>query len=70
VSANPRFITADTTVSWGQPGCLVFLRRGTVLDVVPGGQLETAIGAGSLSGIIPAGQRGDGTCLSRAAQAN
>ena len=72
MSANPRCVTTSpgVYVSWGEPGCAFFLRCGLVLDVVPGSALEGAIGPANLSGVIPADRRGDGTCLSRAAQAN
>jgi hypothetical protein len=55
MSQNPRQVTTapGITVAWGQPGCSFFLRWGTMLDVVPGTKLETAIGSGNLSGVIP-----------------
>jgi len=45
MSASPRFVTAPAgvTVAWGEPGWSFFLRFGTVLDVVPGSVLETAL---------------------------
>ena len=43
------------TLPWGQPGCVFWLRPGTVLDCLPGGRLEAAIIAagGALSPVIP-----------------
>jgi hypothetical protein len=41
-------------VPWGQPGCTIFMRWGTAVDVTPGSQLEAAIGASNLSAVIPA----------------
>jgi hypothetical protein len=59
-------------VSWG--GVAFFHRRGTVVDVVPGSQLETAYGASNLSAVIPAGDPSRSPeaapCLSEEALAN
>jgi hypothetical protein len=75
VSQYPRRVLTDTWVQWdkhanGVP-VTTFTRHGTVVDVVPSSLLEAAYGgSGNLSGVIPVSQRGDGTTMSRAAQAN
>jgi hypothetical protein len=74
VSQYPRTVLTDTAVAWDPHSNgaqrATFTRHGTVVDVVPGSALEAAYGPASLSGVIPVSQRGDGTTLSRAAQAN
>ncbi len=54
MSQYPRIITTGVTLPWGQPGCVFWLRPGTVLDAIPGGKLEAAITAagGALSPVI------------------
>jgi hypothetical protein len=50
VSQHPRRLLSDTSVSWppGSPALLV--RRGSLIDVLPGSALETAYGgAGNLA---------------------
>ena len=74
MSQYPRRVLTDISVTWdshanGVP-LTTFTRHGTVADVVPGSALEAAYGNGNLSSVIPVSQRGDGTTLSRAAQAN
>ena len=75
MSQYQRCVLADTTVGWDPHANgaqrATFARHGTVVDIVPGSALEAAYGGtGNLSGVIPVSQRGDGTTLSRAAQAN
>ncbi len=75
MSQYPRYITAapGVTVAWGEQGCSFFLRFATVLDVVPGSTLESAIGTANLSGVIPLVKRspdGGGEVLSKAALSN
>jgi hypothetical protein len=77
MSTSPRFVTAPAgvTVAWGEAGCSFFLRFGTVLDVVPGSALETAIGSGNRSAVISVSDPrrsldGGGPNLSKAALAN
>jgi len=75
MSQNPQRVLSDIEVTWdahanGVP-VTTFVRHGTVADLVPGSALASAYGgSGNLSGVIPVSQRGDGTTLSRAAQAN
>lgn len=75
MSQYPRCVLTDVSVVWdkhanGVP-VTTFARHGTVADIEPGSALELAYGGtGNLSGVIPVSQRGDGTTLSRAAQAN
>lgn len=75
MSAYPRRVLTDTSVSWDPHANgaqrATFTRHGTVLDVEPGSALEAAYGgSGNLSGVIPVSQRGDGTNLDRAAVSN
>ncbi len=72
MSAYPRQVLTDIYVTWGLPRDLpLFVRRGTVVDVAPGSQLEQAYGgSGNLSGVILASQRGNEQCLSKATLAN
>ena len=75
MSQYPRTVLADTIVAWDPHANgaqrTTFARKGTVVDIPPGSALEQAYGGpGNLSGVIPLGSRGDGTVLSRAAQAN
>ena len=75
MSQYPRRVLTDTAVAWDPHANgaqrATFARHGTVVDIVPGSALEAAYGGtGNLSGVIPVSQRGDGTTLSRAAQAN
>jgi hypothetical protein len=75
MSQNPQRVLTDVTVTWdphanGQPRT-TFVRHGTVVDIVPGSALAGAYGGtGNLSGVIPASQRGDESCLSSAAVSN
>jgi hypothetical protein len=50
VSANARRVTADLQLSWppGNTTVPLYVRRGTLVDVVPGSALEAAYGAGNL----------------------
>jgi hypothetical protein len=75
LSQYPQRILTDITVTWGSHASgapvTVFTRHGTVVDIVPGSALAAAYGgAGNLSGVIPASQRGSDTCLSKAAVSN
>ena len=75
MSQFPQRVLADITVAWdahanGVP-VNTFVRHGTVVDIVPSSPLASAYGgSGNLSGVIPVSQRGDGTCLSKAAVSN
>jgi hypothetical protein len=74
MSQYPRRVLSDITVSWdrhanGVP-LATFTRHGTVADIVPGSLLEAAYGQANLSGVIPASQRGNEQCCSRAAVSN
>jgi hypothetical protein len=75
LSQNPQRVLTDTTVVWdkhanGVP-VTTFVRHGTVADILPGSPLAAAYGgAGNLSGVIPASQRGNAACLSKAAASN
>ena len=46
MSANPRVVLAEVSYSWD--GGTWTLPAGMILDVPPGGPLESAIGAGNL----------------------
>jgi hypothetical protein len=75
VSQSPRYVTASPGVSFTWDGNPRFLRFGAVLDCPVGSALESAIGAGNLSGVIPASDprrspNGGGPDLSKAALAN
>jgi hypothetical protein len=64
VSQYPQRVLADVSVAWDPHanGAVrtTFARHGTVADIVPGSALALAYGGPSnLSGVIPAGQRGD-----------
>jgi len=75
MSQYPQRVLTDTSVTWDAhangAARATFTRHGTVVDIAPGGLLELAYGgAGNLSGVIPASQCGDGSCLDRAAVSN
>jgi len=79
VSLFPRIVLTDVYVSWDPHSNgaerTTFTRKGTVVDIPPGSQLEQAYGgAGNLSAVIPPGdwRRSDysASVFSRAAQAN
>lgn len=74
MSQYPRRLLAGTSVSWDPAANGMvnrrFFRAGTIADIMPGSALEAAYGAGALSGVIPAGQMGDGTSLSKEAISN
>ena len=55
MSANPRVVLTDVYVTSDRCGTLpLFVRHGTVVDIVPGSALETAYGgAGNLSPAAP-----------------
>jgi hypothetical protein len=55
VSAYPRRVLASVWVSSDGGRTSVFVKDGSVVDIVPGSQLEAAYGAGNLSAVIPAG---------------
>jgi hypothetical protein len=75
MSQCPQRVLADVAVTWdshanGAP-VTTFVRHGTVADIAPGSALSAAYGgAGNLSGVIPASQRGNEACCSRAAVSN
>jgi hypothetical protein len=75
MSQFPQRVLTDVTVVWdkhanGAP-VTTFVRHGTVADLVPGSALSAAYGgSGNLSGVIPVSQRGNESCLSRAAVSN
>jgi hypothetical protein len=75
MSQFPQRVLTDITVSWdkhadGTP-VTVFVRHGTVVDIVPGSALAAAYGgSGNLSGVIPVSQRGNEQCLSKACVSN
>jgi hypothetical protein len=74
MSQFPRRVLTDTSVSWDPHANgaerSTFTRHGTVVDVVPGSELEAAYGDGNLTGVIPVGQRGDDVSLSHQAVSN
>jgi hypothetical protein len=53
MSQFPRRVLTLTLVSWG--GSSTFVRPGTVVDIKPGTQLETAYGGPGNLGALPAG---------------
>jgi hypothetical protein len=55
VSAYPRRVLTSVLVSNDGGRTSVFVREGTVADIVPGSQLEADYGVGNLSAVIPAG---------------
>jgi len=74
LSQYPRRVLTDTTVAWDPHANgaqrATFARHGTVVDIVPGSALEAAYGSVNLSGVIPLSQRGNESCLSKAAASN
>lgn len=42
MAASPRVVAGDVTVNWD--GVLTFVKRGTIVDIPPGGPLEAAYG--------------------------
>jgi hypothetical protein len=46
MSQNPRIVLTDTYVPWPSSQYPVFIKRGTIVDIVPGSALETAYGGG------------------------
>lgn len=75
MSQFPQRILTDIRVTWGSHASgapvTTFVRHGTVVDIPPGSALAAAYGGQqNLSGVIPVSQRGNGPCLSRAAQSN
>jgi hypothetical protein len=74
MSQFPRRVLTDTDVSWDPHANgaerSTFTRHGTVVDVVPGSELEAAYGDGNLSGVIPVAARGQGDSLSKACVTN
>lgn len=75
MSQFPQRVLSDIEVTWdahanGVP-VTTFVRHGTVADLVPGSALAGAYGGpGNLSGVIPLSQRGNESCLSKAAASN
>jgi hypothetical protein len=74
MSQYPRRVLTDTAVSWDRHSNgaerVTFVRHGSVVDIVPGSALEAAYGQQSLSDVIPASQRGNESCLSKACVSN
>jgi hypothetical protein len=77
VSQYPRRVLTSVYVTWDKCGTLpLFVRAGTVADIVPGSALESAYGGtGNLSPVIPPSdpKRGDeqgSQTLSKAALSN
>lgn len=75
MSQYPQRVLTDVSVTWGSHAngapLDTWTRHGTVVDIVPGSALASAYGgSGNLSGIIPASQRGNESCLSKAAVSN
>lgn len=74
MSQFPRRVLADTDVSWDLHANgaerATFTRCGTVVDVVPGSELEQAYGDSNLSDVIPVTARGGDASLSHAAVSN
>jgi len=43
---------AHERVSWGEPGCTIYIKGGSIADIVPGSVLEAAYGgAGNLEDV-------------------
>ena len=75
MSAYPQRVLTDMTVIWDPHANgaerTTFVKHGTVVDLVPGSALAAAYGGtGNLSGVIPLSQRGNESCLSKAAVSN
>jgi hypothetical protein len=71
VSQYQRVVLADIAVIWGEPGCSVYVKRGTMVDIIPGSQLETAYGGPSnLRTPSAAELEGDQSVIDRSALAN
>jgi hypothetical protein len=74
MSQYPRRVLTDIAVAWDPHANgaerATFTRHGTVVDVVPGSELEQAYGDSNLSGVIPVAGRGDDVNLSHAAVSN
>jgi hypothetical protein len=70
MSQYPRRVLSDLTLMQGSWPW--FVRRGTVVDVVPGSQLEAWYGPSNLSPVITGPSRSPeaAPCLSREALAN
>ena len=58
MSQYPRRVLANMSVTNDSGRTSVFVRAGSVVDIKPGSQLEGFYGAGNLSAVIPAGNRG------------
>lgn len=74
MSQYPRRVLTGTWVTWdpGASGAVNrrYFRPGTVADIIPGSRLEAAWGPANLSGVIPAGQRGDESAVDHSAVSN
>jgi hypothetical protein len=75
MSQCPQRVLTDVTVTWDAHANgaqrTTFVKHGTVVDITPGSALSAAYGGpGNLSGVIPASQRGNESCLSKAAVSN
>ncbi len=57
MSQYPRRVLSSFYLIWDVHGAVLplFVRAGTVVDVVPGSKLEAAYGSGNLSPVIPPG---------------
>jgi hypothetical protein len=53
MSSYPRRVTSPVQVSWGEPGCSIWVRAGSAVDVPPGSALEAAYGASNLEPLPP-----------------
>jgi len=52
VSQYPRLVITSVTVTNDGGRTSVLVRKGSVVDIVPGSQLEAAYGAQNLSGVL------------------
>lgn len=51
MAASPRMLSTTVTITWD--GAVQRLTRGTIIDIPPGGPLETAIGTSNLVSLSP-----------------
>jgi hypothetical protein len=52
MSQYPRVVLSPVEVAWGETGCSIWVRAGSMVDIEPGSALEAAYGAGNLSGVL------------------
>jgi hypothetical protein len=65
VSQYPRRVTSPVEVAWGEPGCSIWVRAGSAVDVVLGSALEAAYGLANLEPLPPGDpQNADKSALS------